>query len=145
MRGISGLAEELVASDGMLCSKQIDKQWQCYKPAVTDTCSALRCYCRCKHPVRADSHTPCRSLAALKANSHIPCRSHAILRQCQTRTVRPHAVSGGRCYFTHTMPFPCRELAVALRGRFQNGIFVAWQGNSMGTAWHVWIKHGRTV
>jgi hypothetical protein len=29
------------------------------------------------------------------------------------------------------MPFPCRDPAVALRGRFQNGIFVAWQGNGM--------------
>jgi hypothetical protein len=29
---------------------------------------------------------------------------------------------------------------MALRGRFQKGIFVAWQGNSMGTAWYVWIR-----
>jgi hypothetical protein len=29
------------------------------------------------------------------------------------------------------MPFPCREPVVALRGRFQNGIFVAWQENGM--------------
>jgi hypothetical protein len=35
------------------------------------------------------------------------------------------------------MPFHYRELAVDLRDRFQNGIFVAWQGNGMGTAWHV--------
>jgi hypothetical protein len=40
----------------------------------------------------------------------------------------------GRCLFIYTMPFPCREPAVALRGRFQNGIFVAWEGNGMGTA-----------
>jgi hypothetical protein len=29
------------------------------------------------------------------------------------------------------MPSPCRDPAVALRGRFQKGIFVAWQGNGM--------------
>jgi hypothetical protein len=29
------------------------------------------------------------------------------------------------------MPFPCRETAMALRGRFQNGIFKAWQVNGM--------------
>jgi hypothetical protein len=34
----------------------------------------------------------------------------------------------GRCQFTHTMPFTCRDPAVASRGRFQKGIFVAWQG-----------------
>jgi hypothetical protein len=35
------------------------------------------------------------------------------------------------------MPPPCHEPAMALKGRFQKGIFVAWQGNGMGTAWHV--------
>jgi hypothetical protein len=44
------------------------------------------------------------------ANSHIPCRSHPALIQ--------------RC-------------AVALRGRFQNGMVVAWQWKGMGTAWYV--------
>jgi hypothetical protein len=29
------------------------------------------------------------------------------------------------------MPRLCHDPAVALRGRFQNGIFVAWQGNGM--------------
>jgi hypothetical protein len=29
------------------------------------------------------------------------------------------------------MSFPSHERAVALRCRFQNGIFVAWQGNGM--------------
>jgi hypothetical protein len=53
----------------------------------------------------------------------------------RTRTGRPHAVSR-RPMLIHTyhavpMPLPCRDPAVALRGRFQNGIFVAWQGNSM--------------
>jgi hypothetical protein len=42
------------------------------------------------------------------ANSHIPCRSHAV-----------------------PMPSPCRDPAVALRSRFQKGIFVAWHGNGM--------------
>jgi hypothetical protein len=34
-------------------------------------------------------------------------------------------------YHADPMPFSCREPAMALRGRFQNGIFVAWQGNGM--------------
>jgi hypothetical protein len=48
---------------------------------------------------------------------------------------RQHPVSG-RPMLIHTyhavpMPFPCRDPAVALRGRFQNNIFVVWQGNGM--------------
>jgi hypothetical protein len=35
------------------------------------------------------------------------------------------------------MPFSCREHGVALKGRFQNGMVVAWQENGMGTAWQV--------
>jgi hypothetical protein len=35
------------------------------------------------------------------------------------------------------MPFPYRDPAVALRGLFQYGIYVAWQGSDMGTAWYV--------
>jgi hypothetical protein len=30
-----------------------------------------------------------------------------------------------------TLPSPCRDPAIALRGRFQKGIFVAWQGTGM--------------
>jgi hypothetical protein len=42
----------------------------------------------------------------------------------------------GRPMLIHTyhavpMLFPCRHPAVALRSRFQKGIFVAWQGNGM--------------
>jgi hypothetical protein len=44
-----------------------------------------------------------------------------------------------------TLPRPYHDPAVALRGRFQKGIFVAWQGNGMRTAWRVSIKHGSTV
>jgi hypothetical protein len=52
-----------------------------------------------------------------------------------------HAVSA-RTMLIHTyhavpMPSPCRDPAVALRGRFKKGVFVAWQGNGMGTAWYV--------
>jgi hypothetical protein len=36
-----------------------------------------------------------------------------------------------RFRFTNTMPFPSRDPAVTLRGRFQNGMFVAWQGNGL--------------
>jgi hypothetical protein len=33
----------------------------------------------------------------------------------------------------------CHEPAMALRGRFQKDIFVAWKGNGRGTAWE---RHG---
>jgi len=55
MRGISGLDEELVASHGVLCSMQLAKQSQCYKTAVIDTCSFLRCHCRWRHLVTVSS------------------------------------------------------------------------------------------
>jgi hypothetical protein len=90
-----------------------------------------------------------RNMPSLEAdaNLHIPCRSHAV----------------------PMLPSSCRDPAMALRGLFQKGIFVAWQGNgmvcvnqtrphcvnqmektqskalaerhgnSMGTAWYVWI------
>jgi hypothetical protein len=85
--------------------------------------------------------SPTCRLWTAEANSHMPCRSHAALMPC---------------------------CAVALRGRFQNGMVVAWQGNGMarvnqtrphcvdqmgktqskllaerhgrGTAWYVWIS-----
>jgi hypothetical protein len=43
-------------------------------------------------------------------NSHIPSRSHAA---------------------------PMAHCTVALRGRFQNGMVVAWNENGMGAVWHV--------
>jgi hypothetical protein len=52
-----------------------------------------------------------RTLAGIwtaDANSYIPCRSHAV-----------------------TLTRPYHNPAVALKGRFQKGIFVAWQGNGM--------------
>jgi hypothetical protein len=85
---------------------------------------------------------PCLSPAALKANSHIPCRSPAAVlpRPCRypailrRRAGRPHAISGRPklIHTYHAVPMPC--CSVALRGRFQNGVFVAWQGNGMGMA-----------
>jgi hypothetical protein len=36
-----------------------------------------------------------------------------------------------------TLPHPCHDTAMALRGRFQKGIFEAWQGNGVETAWYV--------
>jgi hypothetical protein len=55
----------------------------------------------------------------------------------RTRAGRPYAVSG-RPMLIHTYhAFPMPRCAVALRGRLQNGMVVAWQGNGMGTAWHV--------
>jgi hypothetical protein len=94
-----------------------------------------------------------------------PCRYRAILR---TRAGRPHAVSGRPMLIRTYHAVPMSRCAVALRGRFQNGILVAWQGNGMaclnlkqphgviqmgerqskalaerhgrGTAWYVWIS-----
>jgi hypothetical protein len=47
------------------------------------------------------------------------------------------------------MPFPCRDPAVALKGRFQNGMFVAWQGNGMAcvnqTRPHCVNQMGKTI
>jgi len=50
------------------------------------------------------------------------------------------------CHAT-PMPLPCRVAIVPLRSRFQNGMVGTRQGRgiSMGMAWYVCIKHGRTV
>jgi hypothetical protein len=57
----------------------------------------------------------------------------------RTLAGRQHTVSG-RPMLIHTyhavpMLSPCRDPAMVLRGRFQKGIFVAWQGNGMGMAY----------
>jgi hypothetical protein len=38
-----------------------------------------------------------------------------------------------------------QRCAVALTGRVQESMVVAWNENGMGAAWHVCIKYGRTV
>jgi hypothetical protein len=49
----------------------------------------------------------------------------------RTRAGRSHALSG-RPMLIHTYhAFPMPRCAVVLRGRFQNGMVVAWQGNGM--------------
>jgi hypothetical protein len=57
------------------------------------------------------------------------------------RTGRPNAVSRTADANSHT---PCRShgavmprCAAVLRSRFQNIMVVAWQGNGLGTTWHV--------
>jgi hypothetical protein len=66
----------------------------------------------------------------------------------------PNAVSGRPTliHTYHAVPMP--RCAVVLRGRFQNGMVVAWHGGGTGEAWHgggtgeawhVWLKHGCTV
>jgi hypothetical protein len=90
---------------------------------------------------------PRRSPAVLKTDSHIPCRSPAATLPFSESALfhtghsiwdlyasdnnflelevasRKHAVN---------MPSPCRrDPAMALRGRFQKGIFVARQGSGM--------------
>jgi hypothetical protein len=57
--------------------------------------------------------------------------THTMPRPCRDPTTTlpfSESVEGGQV--AH-MPFPFREPAVALRGRFQNGIFMAWQGSGM--------------
>jgi hypothetical protein len=55
----------------------------------------------------------------------------------RTRAGRPHAVSGRPMliHTCHAVPMP--RCAVALRGRFQNGMVVAWHGNGTGAVYHV--------
>jgi hypothetical protein len=55
------------------------------------------------------------------------------------RAGRPHAVSG-RSMLIHKYHVALMlRCAVALRGRFQIGMVMAWQGNGVGTAWYLWI------
>jgi hypothetical protein len=53
----------------------------------------------------------------------------------RTGVSRSHTVSGRpmliHTYHAPTLPRTCRDPVVALTGRFQNGIFVAWQGKGM--------------
>jgi hypothetical protein len=85
----------------------------------------------------------------LRADSHIPCRFHAVplpftLATASEIDASDNKLSGTGCGSSKghkleshehavNMPSP----AVALRGRLQKGTLVAWQGNGMGTAWHV--------
>jgi hypothetical protein len=89
--------------------------------------------------LKADLHIPWRSHAVSMPFPCLdpattlprPCHFPAISRQCRTHAGRPHVVSG-RPILIHTYhAVPCGSPAVALRGRFQKGIFVAWQGNGM--------------
>jgi hypothetical protein len=72
--------------------------------------------------------TPASEIGLLLITTFLELRVVAGRRR--TRAGRPYVVSG-RPILIHTyhaipMPFPCRDPAVALGGRFQNGIFVAW-------------------
>jgi hypothetical protein len=122
------------------------------------------CWYRWPRCLKANSHIPYRSHAV---NSHMPYCNPAILRECRvlrgsphriwkypfvrlrvvagrsrTRAGRQHAVSGRpmlvHIYHASLMP----RCTVALRGRCQNGMVVAWEGNGMTC---LWIKHVRTV
>jgi hypothetical protein len=56
---------------------------------------------------------------------------HVIAGRSRKQAGRPHAVSGRPMliHTYHAIPMPC--YAVALRGHFQNGMVVSWQGNGM--------------
>jgi hypothetical protein len=67
---------------------------------------------------------------------------HGVAGRSRTLAGRQHAVFG-RPMLIHTyhvvpMPLPCHDPAVALRGCFQKGIFVAWQGNGMVCVNQTW-------
>jgi hypothetical protein len=82
----------------------------------TDTGTFSRICC-----ISADSHIPCRSSAATLP---LPCHSPTVPNTGRLPTCHLWTVDAN----SH---IPRRSPAVALRGRFQNGIFVAWQGNGM--------------
>jgi hypothetical protein len=61
------------------------------------------------------------------------------------RAGRPHALSG-RPMLTHThhavpMPLSCHAVPWTWEVAFRR----AWSWHGRATAWHVWIKHDRTV
>jgi hypothetical protein len=76
-----------------------------------------------------------RTASLLLVSTFVELR--VVAGRSRTRAGRPHAVSGRPMliHTYHAVPMP--RCAVALRGRFQNGIVVVWQENGMGTAWHV--------
>jgi hypothetical protein len=95
-----------------------------------------------KRNVKANSQISCRSPAALIHTCHaatLPFSNSVVSfvkvrvvdGRSRTRAGRPHAVSG-RPILIHTYPaVPMPRCAVALKGRFQNGMVVAWHGNDM--------------
>jgi hypothetical protein len=68
-----------------------------------------------------------RTASLLLATTFVELR--AVAGRSRMRTGRPHAVSGRpmQIYTHHAVPM--LRCAVALRGRFQNGMVVAWHGN----------------
>jgi hypothetical protein len=86
------------------------------------------------------SHWPPASEIGMLLITHF-LEIHMVAGRRRTLAGSQHAISV-RPMLIHTyhaipMLSPCQAPAVALRGRFQKGIFVAWQGNGMGTAWYV--------
>jgi hypothetical protein len=74
---------------------------------------------------------------------------HLVAGRSQKRARRPHAISGRPMlmHTYHAVPMP--RCSVALRGRFQNGMVVAWQGNRMAcvnqTRPHCVNQMGKTI
>jgi hypothetical protein len=105
---------------------------------------------------KADSHIPCRSHAVPLL---FPCRDpattlpfsesalfhtgHCISDWYDSDNKLPGTSIGKWPTCRHpaaaTLPRTCHELAMALRGRFQKGIFVAWQGNGMACVNQTWL------
>jgi hypothetical protein len=63
----------------------------------------------------------------------------------RTRAGRPNVVSWRpmpiHAYHADPMPLPCRAVPWPWEVAFRT----AWSWHGRGTAWHVWIKHGRTM
>jgi hypothetical protein len=107
--------------------------------------------CRSPAALKANSHIPCRSLpfsdsavsfvkvrlvdGNIRTASLLLLTTFVELRvvagRSRKRAGRPHGVSG-RPMLIHTCyAVPMPRCAVALSGRFQNGMVVAWEGNGM--------------
>jgi hypothetical protein len=96
----------------------------------------------------AGSKTYLVTLMTLKVDSHIPCRSPAVPLPCRSAKgldcVFPiWFTQCGRVWFTHAMPFPCHATNMPFWKRILKATAGPRHGNSMGTAWYVWISIDR--
>ena len=115
-----------------------------------------------------DERNPCpwqesKLRRSVKADSKTACRAHAVPLPCRAAKGLECVFSiwftqCGRVWFTLVMPRPCYALTMPFFLRLQHSTAVsrrpccavalrrtAWSEHSMGAAWQVWIRHGRTV
>ena len=72
----------------------------------------------------------------VKADSHIACRAAKGFRTCLSPSI--HTVQPCLIHTCRATPTPFSDRAVLLEA-------TARSKNGMGTAWRMWIRHGRTV